>query len=561
MSLFGWLRRLISPAQAPAPTPAKPVAVMPPPSNGFFSTEALPPRHERTEEGIRNWLRGVGSTVFQRTHADIKVVTRNGAIALDSVAASAMDENDTIKAAYNFGYSGVPEAQVAWYAAQGFIGYQMCAVLVQHWLIDKACTMPARDATRGGWDVTVNDGTEVKPEVLDYMKKLDKDFRLSDNAREFVRHCRIYGIRIALFKVNSPDQDYYEKPFNPDGVTAGSYKGISQVDPYWITPELDMVASSDPASIHFYEPTFWRINGKRYHRSHLIVIRTCDPPDVLKPTYFYGGIPLPQRIYERVYAAERTANEAPQLALTKRSNVIHVDMEAMAANQVALEQRLQEAAYYRDNYGYKVVGLEETMEQFDTSLNDLDEAIMTQYQLVAAIAEVPATKLLGTTPKGFNATGEYEESSYHEFLESIQTHDIRPLLERHYLLLVRSYVVPKFKVEPFEVGVVFAELDAETSKEKAERQFIESQAAKNYSDTGAIDGTDIREKLIADEESGWNGLSKIMPEGATPVGVVQPGATKEAPNTPPGSAPAAPPPPAAQAKPPAAQAPPAAPKS
>lgn len=543
--LFGWFRR-----KAQAPAAPKPVAVLPPAANGFFSTMALPPRIERSEEGIKNWLRGVGSTVFQRTHADIKIVTRNGSIALDSAAGTAMDSNDTIKSAYNFAYSGVPEAQVAWYAAQGFIGYQMCAVLVQHWLIDKSCTMPARDATRGGYEITVNDGTKVEPAVLDYMQKLDKQFCVTDNAREFVRHCRIYGIRIALFKVNSSDPDYYEKPFNPDGVTAGSYKGISQVDPYWITPELDMVSASDPASIHFYEPTFWRINGKRYHRSHLIVIRTCDPPDVLKPTYFYGGIPLPQRIYERVYAAERTANEAPQLALTKRANVIHVDMEAMAANQVALEQRLQEAAYYRDNYGYKVIGLEETMEQFDTSLNDLDEAIMTQYQLVAAIAEVPATKLLGTTPKGFNATGEYEESSYHEFLESIQTHDIQPLLERHHLLCIRSYVVPKFNIKPFETSVVFAELDAETAKEKAERQFIESQAAKNYSDTGAIDGTDIREKLIKDEDSGWNGLSALKPEGAEPVTVVEPGAQKDAPNTRPGETPqppAAPPAPAAPA--------------
>ena len=30
---------------------------------------------------------------------------------------------------------------------------------------------------------------------------------------------------------------------------------------------------------------------------------------------------------------------------------------------------------------------------------------MTQYQLAASVANVPATKLLGTQPKGFNATG------------------------------------------------------------------------------------------------------------------------------------------------------------
>ena len=58
---------------------------------------------------------------------------------------------------------------------------------------------------------------------------------------------------------------------------------------------------------------------------------------------------------------------------------------------------------------------------------------MSQYQLVAAAANVPATKLLGTTPKGFNATGEYEEASYHEELESIQANDLSRLLARHHL--------------------------------------------------------------------------------------------------------------------------------
>ena len=61
-----------------------------------------------------------------------------------------------------------------------------------------------------------------------------------------------------------------------------------------------------------------------------------------------------------------------------------------------------EWAGLRDNYGVKVIDKDaEDLTQFDTGLADLDVTIMTQYQLVAAIAGVPATKLLGTTPKGF----------------------------------------------------------------------------------------------------------------------------------------------------------------
>src|SRR5690606_36986455 len=95
---------------------------------------------------------------------------------------------------------------------------------------------------------------------------------------------------------------------------------------------------------------------------------------------------------------------------------------------------MEQFSLIRNNYGVMLHGEGETVGQMDTSLADFDALLMTQYQLVAAEANVPGTKLLGTTPKGFNATGEYEEAVYREELESIQTNDLSPMLERHYKL-------------------------------------------------------------------------------------------------------------------------------
>ncbi len=517
-------RLLLSVLDQPAPpaTPAVQAEVLPPepkvkPNTGFFSTAPRNRSGAREGEDLAAWLSRTGGQIFQRTHSDVALVRRtvngmDGALQVEAIAMDAWGDN--VKGAFSLmGGAPIPEAQIDWYGSQSFIGYQMCAILLQHWFIDKACTMPARDAIRHGYEITRDDGETLDPKVLNYMKKLDKRFKAKWNCVEAVRMMRCFGIRIILFEVNNPDEDYYLKPFNPDGVGPGAYKGMSQIDPYWITPELDFDASSNPASKHFYEPTYWRINGKRYHRSHLVVLKTCEVPDVLKPTYYYGGVPLPQRIYERVYAAERTSNEAPQLALTKRATYIHVDLEAAAANQAALTEKLLEWRYFLDNFGVKVLGKEETAEQFDTALGDLDETIMTQWQLACSIAGAPSTKMLGTTPKGFNATGEYEESSYHEDLESVQEHDMAPILERHHLLCIRSYVCPKFKIEPFETSVVFEELDAETGVEAADRTLKEAQRDQALRDAGAIDGIDIRNRLIKQKNSGYTGIEEALPEG------------------------------------------------
>lgn len=437
-----------------------------------------------------------------------KSVTSEARVAMDASAKQtgfAMDNMLSTKASFQ-GQNPIPNQQLLWYANQSFIGWQLCALLSQQWLISKCCLMPAEDAIRNGYEVTINDGEDIESEVLDEIRKMDVKYKVNENLRQFVQMGRIFGIRIAMFKVESSDPQYYYNPFNPDGITPNSYKGIAQIDPYWITPQLDDKAAGDPASINFYEPTWWNVAGKLIHHTHLIIYRTEEVPDILKPTYIYGGIPIPQKIVERVYCAERTANEAPMLALTKRTDVISTDMAAATADPINFSKRLNEFVYRRDNYGIKAIDTEDKMEQFDTSLTDLDAVIMTQYQLVAAAANIPAVKLLGTSPKGFNATGEYEEASYHEMLESIQAHALTPLLERHHLLLMRSEIAPKFGEKSIDTCVVWKPLDAMTAKEQAELNKMKAETGGTLMNAGAIDGMDERARIINDPDSGYNGL-------------------------------------------------------
>lgn len=393
-----------------------------------------------------------------------------------------------------------------WYGAQSFIGHQLAGIVAQHWLVNKACSVPARDAVRKGYNIVTEDGDDLDEEAVKLFKRFDRKFRIQRQLVDFVRKGRIFGIRIAMFKVESTDPEYYEKPFNLDGVTKGSYKGIVQVDPYWTAPQLDQAAAASPDTLHFYEPTWWIINGKKVHRSHLCIYRHEEVVDVLKPQYLYGGVPLPQQIMERIYAAERTANEAPELAMTKRTNVWLTDMEKVMANSQDAVDRLNLWTQFRNNYGVKLGDKDsDEFQQFDTTLADFDALIMTQYQLVAAIACMPATKLLGTSPKGFGASGEYEESSYHEMLESIQDDALTPLLERHHALVMRSFIAPK-GVESVTTTVVWNPLDTPTAKELADTNLVKAQAGQALIQSGAISSEDERKRVATDKESGYHSM-------------------------------------------------------
>lgn len=416
----------------------------------------------------------------------------------------AMDNSDNGYPAfkmYSAGQSNMSDQLMYWYANQGFIGAQLCGILAQNWLVNKACAMPGDDAIRKGYNIVTVDGGELDPDALKIMKHYDKAMRLDFNMREFIRKGRIFGIRICMFKIMSTDPLYYEKPFNIDGVTAGSYKGMIQVDPYWTAPMLDGPSASQPDTMHFYEPTWWLINGKKIHRSHLIIFKHAEPVDVLKPQYIYGGIPLTQQIMERIYAAERTSNEAPQLAMSKRTTIWLTDMEAVMSDSTAAADRLQQWAQYRDNYGIKMGDKEgDDFNQFDTSLSDFDALIMTQYQLVSAIAGVPATKLLGTSPKGFGASGDYEEASYHELLESIQYHDLTPLAERHHMLVIKSFI-PGLDIE---TTLNWLPLDTPTTQALANTNLVKAQTAAILIEAGIISSEEDRQRVATDKSSGYN---------------------------------------------------------
>lgn len=426
----------------------------------------------------------------------------------DGWAMDAMDsqgEGD-LKAAYQLDQPEISEALLMWYSSQSFIGAQMCGIIAQHWLISKACTMPARDAIRNGYKVVSEEEAALKPEALKIIKQYDKAFNIMWNMEEQLRWARVFGIRVSFFKVNSTDPKYYEKPFNIDGVTPNSYRGIVQVDPYWMAPMLDGESSGDPSSMHFYEPTWWTISGKKYHRSHLIINIPEPVADIIKPSYIYGGVPLVQRIMERVYAAERTANEGPLLAMTKRTTVLKTNAAKALANLKEFMSKLAEWCHLRDNFQVKVIDKDEDeLELHETSLADLDSVIMTQYQLVCSTADVPATRMLGTQPKGFNTTGESEESNYHESLQTLQTQGASPMLERHHLLVIKSYVEPK--LGPCIVSHEWNALDVQTAKELAETNYIRSQTDNQLVQAGAVDGVDVRERLITDPESGYANIA------------------------------------------------------
>ena len=174
----------------------------------------------------------------------------------------------------------------------------------------------------------------------------------------------------------------------------------------------------------------------------------------------------------------------------------------LMANQEECESILNMVQWCRDNFSVWFKNPDDQVSQIDTSLTDFDALVMTQYQLVASIADMPATKLLKTQPKGFNATGEYEQKDYIQSLQAIQDQDYLPILKMHYELFTKS-----FYGELIDLSVVFNPVDTPTEKETAEVAKIWSDVDSNYISAGVMSADEVRDIRRTQEGSQYSTLA------------------------------------------------------
>lgn len=402
----------------------------------------------------------------------------------------------------SYGAYGIDEEPARHFAERSFIGYTMIANIAKNWLVDKACSMPAGDAVRQGWEVQCGNAP-----LEGVIKKLDEERKISRTLEEYITMGRVYGGQLAIFDVSCANPDeFYENPFNLDSVKPGTYRGIILVDPPDARGILTHDAATDPTSPNYMKPVFWEIGGRRYHHTHVIHLVPFPVTRLARQRYNFFGVSVPERIYESVYAAEKMASETLGLAATKRITAFQTSMSG-SQDLDLIEENLAYLQKYRDNFGVLMLDAGASVQQLDTSLVGLDDLVMTHYQLAAASACIPATKLLETTPKGFASTGAYEAESYRQGLESIQTNHLTPLLERHYELCAAH-----FGNAGEEINIQWQALDSPTAAEYQQIEIMKAQVAGMYHGMGVLDNYEIKEKLVSDEESTYFGLEKEIVE-------------------------------------------------
>jgi hypothetical protein len=141
--------------------------------------------------------------------------------------------------------------------------------------------------------------------------------------------------------------------------------------------------------------------------------------------------------------------------------------------------------------------------QINTPLAGVEGLVAQQLELVALIPRTPITKLFGFPPRGFNATGEHEQTNFYDRLTSLRPN-----------LLVDQFAKARTVVELSEFGAVNAQVTEKwpdyedpNALEEAQISLMEAQRDSLLKNSGFIWVDEARSRMSDDPASGFAGIN------------------------------------------------------
>lgn len=361
-------------------------------------------------------------------------------------------------------------------------------------------------------DGDIDNGLEDKIERLEAAlerHKVREHFRRISEIDGFFGRAQLF-INIDPGSKNPDEVNQLPLVVDSETIKKGSLRGFKVVEPIWTTPYS--YNATNPMAGDFYKPRAWFVMGKRVHASRLLTFISREVPDMLKPAYNFGGLSLSQLMEPYVFQWLRTRNSVSDLIHNFSVMVLKTDMGAvMQGDPVAGSGLLDRARLFvntRDNQGLTLIDKNrEEMQEIHASLAGLPDLQAQSQEHMAAPSHIPLVKLTGITPAGLNADSGGEIQVWYDWTRSGQIFFYGPHL-KHVIEIIQ---LDEFGEIDDAIGFTFVPLSSPTIKELSEMRKADGETDKLYVDMGAVSPEEVRERVSADPNSGFNNLSGDAP--------------------------------------------------
>ena len=273
----------------------------------------------------------------------------------------------------------------------------------------------------------------------DVMEQAENDFDVVKSLNDAIRAGRLYGTGLVVMVVADDDMS---EPLDVNMVMQGDLRRLHVSDRYHAT---QVGYYSDFGDVNYGKPVFYdiRLGGGgevRVHSSR--VLRFDGISDVTNLEY--GITKWGKSVLHGAVNAAKTddliAESVGHLSQEASTPVLHVKglndkvarsgMNSSDDASMSVMESVREFNRMRSNYRTSVIDADDDLSRVDVRWGQLPAVIETHYKRLAAIAQMPATRLLGQSPVGMNATGDSDLRNYAMSILSLQHRILGEPLER-----------------------------------------------------------------------------------------------------------------------------------
>lgn len=310
------------------------------------------------------------------------------------------------------------------------LSYFDCASLSTDTIILKAINTISNEIfNKGGDFIILDEDVENKDEVLEAFNNHLERLKFWDTIKEASKKSLIFGTSF-IYASSNITNDKLETPLNLFDLNAGSNQenkilSLRVIEPYLLGAYE--VESVNPLSDYYMKPTHWYVSGAgKVHHSRLFQLSFFEVPDIIKPVFNYGGISLCQMMRSYVRDANNIRQSLAELFLRFRTMIIKTPMPR--TNPQEAVKRAKNIALSKNNLGLLLLNEMEDYIETITPITGLDKIQSQAFENMTISSGLPATKLLGISPSGFNSTGEFDLINYYDTISGYQASIIKPLI-------------------------------------------------------------------------------------------------------------------------------------
>ncbi|TPL06673.1 phage portal protein [Mesorhizobium sp. B2-4-11] len=341
------------------------------------------------------------------------------------------------------------------------------------WLPRKIVDIPAFDSVRA-WRDWQSDGEQIED-----IETEENRLNVRGKVLEARVKARLWGG--AAIHIGVGDANLAE-PLEVERVKKGGIKHLTVLSRRQLSAgEIER----DPASEWYGKPKVYTLTAGTSAQvsidpSRLVIFAGNAQPDVdlAASSELVWGDSVLLAVMEAIKQADNTSANIASLVFEAKVDIIRIpNFMASLANEDYKRKILERYTLANTSKGINgtlMLDKEEEYESKATSFATLPDVLDRFLQIVSGAADIPATRLLGQSPAGMNATGESDLRNYYDRLQAMQAIEMTPAMARLDECIIRSATGSRDPSIYYE----WAPLWGMSDKEKADVFKTKSDAAR-----------------------------------------------------------------------------------